>query len=90
MGGAILTDYDFKYILPDIDFRTGENQQLEFKVDGDRKTPSSNIHVLIGNNSYPKTFWEAGYIWHISFAPHPHFWRLLGQYMYKEADSRGI
>ncbi len=54
-GGAILTDYDFKYILPDIDFRTGENQQLEFKVDGDRKTPSSNIHVLIGNNGIGKT-----------------------------------
>lgn len=54
-GGAILTDYDFKYILPDRDFITGEYQHLDFKVDANNNTPSTNIHVLIGNNGIGKT-----------------------------------
>ena len=54
-GGAVLTDYDFKYILPDIDFITGEKQYLDFHVDAENNTPSSNIHVLIGNNGIGKT-----------------------------------
>lgn len=54
-GGAILTDYDFKYILPDKDLNTGEYQQLDFMVDANQNTPSSNIHVLIGNNGIGKT-----------------------------------
>lgn len=54
-GGAVLTDYDFKYILPDTDAITGEKQYLDFKVDAENNTPSSNIHVLIGNNGIGKT-----------------------------------
>lgn len=54
-GGSILTDYDFKYVLPDIDFTTGEKQYLDFHVDAENNTPSSNIHVLIGNNGIGKT-----------------------------------
>ncbi|WP_234121787.1 AAA family ATPase [Clostridium hydrogenum] len=54
-GGAVLTDYDFKYILPDIDFVTGEKQSLDFHVDAENNTPSSNIHVFIGNNGIGKT-----------------------------------
>lgn len=54
-GGAVLTDYDFKYILPDTDIITGEKQHLDFKVDAENNTPSSNIHVLIGNNGIGKT-----------------------------------
>lgn len=54
-GGAVLTDYDFKYILPDTDFITGEKQHLDFKVEAENNTPSSNIHVLIGNNGIGKT-----------------------------------
>lgn len=54
-GGAILTDYDFKYILPDKDLVTGEYQHLDFKVDAGNNIPSSNIHVLIGNNGIGKT-----------------------------------
>lgn len=54
-GGAILTDYDFKYILPDIDFISGKNQELIFQVDANNNIPSSNIHVLIGNNGIGKT-----------------------------------
>ena len=54
-GGAVLTDYDFKYILPDKDLITGENQHLDFRVDAGNNTPSSNIHVLIGNNGIGKT-----------------------------------
>lgn len=50
-----MTDYDFKYILPDKDFTTGEYQQLNFMVDANNNTPSSNIHVLIGNNGIGKT-----------------------------------
>lgn len=53
--GAVLTDYDFKYILPDINFITGEKQYLDFKVDAKNNTPSSNIYVLIGNNGIAKT-----------------------------------
>lgn len=54
-GGAVLTDYDFKYILPDKDFVSGEYQQLDFQVDATNNTPPSNIHVLIGNNGIGKT-----------------------------------
>ena len=54
-GGAVLTDYDFKYILPDVDLITGEKQHLDFQVDAGNNTPSSNIHVLIGNNGIGKT-----------------------------------
>lgn len=54
-GGAVLTNYDFKYILPDKDFTTGRYQQLDFTVDANNNTPSSNIHVLIGNNGIGKT-----------------------------------
>lgn len=54
-GGAVLTDHDFKYILPDIDIITGNNQHLDFQVDAENNTPSSNIHVLIGNNGIGKT-----------------------------------
>jgi ABC-type cobalamin/Fe3+-siderophores transport system ATPase subunit len=54
-GGAVLTDYDFEYILPDKDLITGKNQHLDFKVDAGNNTPSSNIHVLIGNNGIGKT-----------------------------------
>ena len=54
-GGAVLTDYDFKYILPDKDFVTGEYQQRNFQVDANNNTPPSNIHVLIGNNGIGKT-----------------------------------
>ena len=54
-GGAVLTDYDFKYILPKADFTTGEKQYLDFKIDAENNTPSSNIHVLIGNNGIGKT-----------------------------------
>ena len=34
-GGAVLTDYDFKYILPDKDLITGDNQHLDFRVDAE-------------------------------------------------------
>lgn len=54
-GGAVLTDFDFKYILPDVDIITGEKQYLDFQVDARNNTPSSNIHVLIGNNGIGKT-----------------------------------
>lgn len=54
-GGSVLTDYDFKYILPDIDYVSGEYQQLNFKVDATNNIPPSNIHVLIGNNGIGKT-----------------------------------
>ncbi len=54
-GGAVLTDYDFKYILPDADLITGEKQHIDFQVDAENNTPSSNIHVLIGNNGIGKT-----------------------------------
>lgn len=54
-GGAVLTDYDFKYILPDKDLITGDNQHLDFRVDAENNMPSSNIHVLIGNNGIGKT-----------------------------------
>lgn len=54
-GGAILTDYDFKYILPDVDLFTGKKQYLDFQVEAGNNTPSSNIHVLIGNNGIGKT-----------------------------------
>ena len=54
-GGAVLTNYDFKYVLPEVDFRTKENKELVFEVDVSNRTPSSNIHVLIGNNGVGKT-----------------------------------
>lgn len=54
-GGAILTDYDFKYVLPDKDFVSGEYQQLNFQVAANNNTPPSNIHVLVGNNGIGKT-----------------------------------
>ena len=54
-GGAILTDYDFKYILPDKNPVTNEYQELQFVVDAKNHTPSSNIHVLVGNNGTGKT-----------------------------------
>ena len=37
-GGAVLTDYDFKYILPDKDITTGENLELDFYVEGENNT----------------------------------------------------
>lgn len=54
-GGAILTNYDFKYVLPDKDPLTNKYQELQFVVDATNNTPSSNIHVLIGNNGIGKT-----------------------------------
>ena len=54
-GGAVLTDYDFKYILPDKDITTGENLELDFYVEGENNTPPSNIYVLIGKNGIGKT-----------------------------------
>lgn len=54
-GGAELTDYDFKYIMPDINVNTGENNYIDFKVDANNNLPASNIHVLIGNNGIGKT-----------------------------------
>ena len=44
-GGAVLTDYDFKYILPDKDITTGENLELDFYVEGENNTPPSNIYA---------------------------------------------
>ena len=54
-GGAPLTNYDFKYILPDKEAWGDEYQHLDFHVDIKHKTPPSNIHVLIGNNGIGKT-----------------------------------
>lgn len=54
-GGAPLTNYDFKYILPDKEIWGDEYQHLDFQVDIEHKTPPSNIHVLIGNNGIGKT-----------------------------------
>lgn len=55
LGGAPLTNYDFKYILPSTDIEKGGYLQLDFQVDIVNKTPPSNIHVLIGNNGIGKT-----------------------------------
>lgn len=54
-GGAELTDYDFKYIMPDFNVNTRENNYIDFKVDTVNNLPASNIHVLIGNNGIGKT-----------------------------------
>lgn len=54
-GGAELTGYDFTYVLPSIDITTGNNMELNFKVEVERKTPPSNIHVLVGKNGIGKT-----------------------------------
>lgn len=54
-GGATLTNYNFKYILPDKEISSDEYQHLDFFVDIEHKTPPSNIHVLIGNNGIGKT-----------------------------------
>lgn len=54
-GGAVLTDYDFKYVMTDINVITGENNYIDFKVDATNNLPASNIHVLIGNNGIGKT-----------------------------------
>lgn len=43
-GGAVLTDYDFKYILPDKDLITGDNQHLDFRVDAENNMPSSRLN----------------------------------------------
>ena len=54
-GGATLTDYNFKYVLPDKNPITNKYQELKFVVDATNNVPSSNIHVLIGNNGVGKT-----------------------------------
>lgn len=53
-GGAKLTDYDFTYVLPQIDPITNENVKLSFNVVS-QKAPPTNIHVLIGKNGVGKT-----------------------------------
>lgn len=55
IGGAKLTNYDFKYLLPEIDVISGNRLELDFKVDIENKMPPSNIHVLIGKNGIGKT-----------------------------------
>lgn len=53
-GGARLTNYNFEYVLPQMDPITGENVKLIFDVECDR-IPPTNIHVLIGKNGVGKT-----------------------------------
>ncbi len=52
-GGALLTDYNFSYTLPNPN-SSGECPTLEFKVTPN-STPPSNVHVLIGRNGIGKT-----------------------------------
>jgi len=54
LGAAILTNYDFKYILPSVNPLTNENVEMSFEVKR-RVKPFSNIHVIIGKNGIGKT-----------------------------------
>lgn len=54
LGGAKLTNYNFKYILPEKDFIDDTNLEMEFDVEIETMPPT-NIHVLIGKNGVGKT-----------------------------------
>lgn len=54
-GGALLTNYNFSYILPEHNVLPGTSNRLEFIVDIQNRYPPSNIHVLIGKNGIGKT-----------------------------------
>ena len=51
-GGALLTEYDFKYAIPQSHNTAGLS--LDFSVDPE-SNPPTNIHVLIGRNGVGKT-----------------------------------
>nr|QRW41067.1 hypothetical protein [bacterium] len=53
-GGAKLTDYNFKYILPEKDFIDDTNLEMKFDVEIETMPPT-NIHVVIGKNGVGKT-----------------------------------
>lgn len=54
-GGAILTDYSFRFEGPKPKSDKIERLSLEFSVTPDSRPPT-NIHVLIGRNGVGKTF----------------------------------
>lgn len=54
VGGARLTDYQFKYTAPTFDNPEADLIQLSFDVKHS-SNPPSNIHVLIGKNGVGKT-----------------------------------
>lgn len=53
-GGAILTDFHFRYLGPEPKSKKASKIELEFDVTPDSKPPT-NIHVLIGRNGVGKT-----------------------------------